>query len=319
MTVGLAALCRSNGRPAVLCASDRMITSGDIQFEPPALKIYPLTVSIVMLTAGDSAAQTDIVQGVRLAIYLRLESDKSWISVKEVADFVSQETASFVANRAARTVLQPLGLIFQTFVANQTGMRTEFFDRIMRAMGDCRPDNETIVAGVDQSGSHIYEIDKWGDVICQDAAGFVAIGAGRRHAESQFMFARHASWKELPATSLLTYTAKRRSEVAPGVGVDTDMCIIVNLGGFVWLTESNIGYLKGIYDHMRDEAARLTEGANARIENDFREIAEAQAAQAALATANEQGATAPSPTPSIADTEDSSPGPVAEASEQNEA
>ena len=45
----------------IVGTSDRMLTSGDVQFEPSAgMKLIPLTNSLFMMTAGDAGLQAQI-------------------------------------------------------------------------------------------------------------------------------------------------------------------------------------------------------------------------------------------------------------------
>jgi hypothetical protein len=112
-----------------------------------------------------------------------------------------------------------------------------------------------IITGVDYSGAHIYLVEN-ATVTCQDFVGFAAIGAGYRHADSQLMFAGHTRGRPLPASLLLTYSAKRRSEVAPGVGEGTDMFIIgPDLGVSYQIGEHVVKKLDEIY---RDGQKRIT-------------------------------------------------------------
>ena len=46
----------------IIGASDRMITAGDIEFEPPVAKILTLTTAIAVLTAGDQSIQMQVFQ-----------------------------------------------------------------------------------------------------------------------------------------------------------------------------------------------------------------------------------------------------------------
>jgi hypothetical protein len=51
------------GQPVdvIVAAADRMLTAGDVQFEPSAgTKIFTLSSSIFMMTAGDAALQAEI-------------------------------------------------------------------------------------------------------------------------------------------------------------------------------------------------------------------------------------------------------------------
>src|SRR5262249_27984640 len=70
--------------------------------------------------------------------------------------------------------------------------------------------------------------------------------------ESQFMFARHAGTRQFAETQLLTYTAKRRAEVAPGVGPDTDMFAVFGLGGYSTLPPHEVERLKALYGELKE-------------------------------------------------------------------
>src|SRR6266446_8708177 len=87
----------------------------------------------------------------------------------------------------------------------------------------------SLIMGVDNIGDevspHIYTIHNT-HISCDDRIGFSAIGSGSRHAESQFMLARHAWNRDTAETLLLTYSAKKDSEIAPGVGEETDLFMI---------------------------------------------------------------------------------------------
>lgn len=65
-----------------------------------------------------------------------------------------------------------------------------------------------------------------GQLSCNDVVGFAAIGVGRWHANSQFMFKGHNRNRPIPETLLLAFSAKKRAEAAPGVGQATDMFTI---------------------------------------------------------------------------------------------
>lgn len=60
MTVCVAAISQSSTGTGLMItgASDRMLTAGDIEFEPEQSKIQPLTNSIALMLAGDSAHTT---------------------------------------------------------------------------------------------------------------------------------------------------------------------------------------------------------------------------------------------------------------------
>jgi 20S proteasome alpha/beta subunit len=267
MTVGIAAMCYLNRTPMIVGASDRMITAGDTEFEPESAKIYHLTNSIAMLIAGETAAQTDIRYRAMLQIGLRLAADASWMRVEEAAHIVSRATVGYHRDFAQRTVLEPMGLTFDTFIARQSQFQPSVLSEMMRRISDARPSIQTVVTGVDESGAHTYTIYADGQWVCGDTAGFACIGSGARHAESQFMFAKHSGYRQFPESQLLTYTAKRRAEVAPGVGTDTDMFVVVGLGGYSSLALDEVERLRVLYEEMKNaqDAARLQADEAAKV------------------------------------------------------
>lgn len=297
MSVCIAAACRigPENLPAVIAASDRMITAGDVAYEPPVPKIFPLTTSIFALTAGDASATAEIIAHARQAVQRRLAADATtWIGVEEAAKMVSREVVEYRKLRAETTVFGPLGLTFDTFISRMKEMSESWARRITDHAMSFDPNTWIIVAGVDDIGfgAHIWLIDPMGVAHSHDSAGFAAIGSGERHAEAYFMFARHASWRAFPETLVLTYTAKKRAEAAPGVGWGTDMAVVGGLGGYLELPYDEIRHLQQIYAEQRKDEEDAVGRSKEKIENLFAARIKLQAE--AKANASEQKAPPPS-------------------------
>jgi len=151
------------------------------------------------------------------------------------------------------------------------------------------PHVEAIIAGVDGSGGHIYFTNK-DCVRCHDSVGFAAIGVGGWHADSQFMFAGYAKWASVPKCLLLSYVAKKRAEVAPGVGQETDMFAIVGTSEpllhnfvmaypYVQVSQMHIDNLAKIYGSMIKTEAQALSSAVEAAETLYEEL-EDEASQA---------------------------------------
>lgn len=287
VTVCIAALCL-NGR-VVVCASDRMITAADIQFEPPQRKVWQLTTATCLLTAGDTSFQTQICQRVDEEVRDRVtQSPDDWWRVRDVADIYVKYYNLERLRRSEQSVLAPLGMDGAAFLQQQRNMEPNLVERIANDLTNCpMPEAATIIAGRDQTGGHIYlALD--GILSCRDSTGFAAIGAGMWHASSQFMFAGHSSSADFPTTLLLAYTAKRRAEVAPGVGTSTDMHIIgPGLGSYSALQPDALGSLDGLYRGIRGGERRATERANQKIATYIAELVKATAGQPAPSPTDE--------------------------------
>lgn len=75
MTVCIGLIAEApDGRPVLIGITDRMITAGDIEYEPPRGKIYPYSNSVVNLTAGDSATHDDLGYAVLTDVRERIQA-----------------------------------------------------------------------------------------------------------------------------------------------------------------------------------------------------------------------------------------------------
>lgn len=224
MTVCVATI----GGGQIFGASDRMLTAGDVQFSPPSEKTFPLTTSIVAMVAGDMAIHAELLGLVRNTVNdtLKLMEVPRWLTVKEVADWYAWYYSDVRARVAETRLLKPLGLTRSTFLEKQNELSPALLEKLARELLTFSlPPTEVIIAGIDESGPHIYTVAE-GQATCRDLVGFAAIGSGANHANSYLMFSAHNARASAAVTVLRTFTAKKRAEVAPGVGSDTDIYVI---------------------------------------------------------------------------------------------
>ena len=221
MTVCIAALCRWKDSDVIVGASDRMLTASDIEFEPPQTKIANLTKNCTALVAGDSASQMTICEDT----FFDLENESS-VSVHGVAECFSKNFIKHRKQIAETKHLSPLGIDFDSFIKNQKHMSQDTVNNISDRLKCSNLDIKTIITGVDDKGGHIYVVSDPGKITYMNAVGFAAIGIGEWHAQSQFMFNGYTKTRSLNEALFMVYSAKRRAEVAPGVGVITDMFMI---------------------------------------------------------------------------------------------
>ncbi|MEQ8326476.1 hypothetical protein [Parvibaculum sp.] len=268
MTVCIAARSQN----VIFLAADRMLTAGDIQFEPPASKVHFLTTSIAIMFSGDSSFHSEVLKNVHNDVKRRVKEDpEKWLFVKDIAEMYVRYRNAEKFRRAEAAILEPLGLDRDSFFVRQHELGEGLAATIARDLIQFDvPDVSVIVAGVDdRSGSpmpHIYTI-YGSDVRCDDSIAFAAIGSGARHAESQFMLARHAWNSEIPETLLLLYAAKKSAEIAPGVGSETDLFGIgPGLGQvMIPLGEGLINKLKEQHENLRVKQAEIQNAAEQEV------------------------------------------------------
>ena len=282
MTVCIAAICEMNGNPAIIGASDRMLTAGDVQFEPPQQKIFYLTSAIAIMTAGDSAMQAEIIQDVASDVNRRIAAEPdNWWLVRDVAGLYSNYYNRVRLKKAENDVLVPLGLNADTYISRQSEMSDTFIRQVASELYSFdAPHVAAIITGLDPTGAHIY-VAHDANLSCVDNVAFASVGIGSGHASSQFMFAAHTKRRPLPETLLLTYSAKKRAEVAPGVGEATDMFIIgPRLGTSISVPTFLLELLEETYQEAREEQRKLVQKSEGKISAFFKETLERAAAAA---------------------------------------
>jgi hypothetical protein len=210
VTVCITAICLDS---MIVCASDRMLTADDVEFEPQKSKIIPLSNSIVAMIAGESALQDEIIQKIYLDIGNRIKSDpQNWWKVSDVADLYFRYYNEKKRKIAESRFLAPLGLDSDSFISRQQQMNNQVATQLTNEIISFHmPDVEVIFSGIDSTGAHIYKFVNERS-LCLDRVGFASIGIGARHADSEFMFSGHIGSRGLPETLLLVYSAKKRAD-----------------------------------------------------------------------------------------------------------
>jgi 20S proteasome alpha/beta subunit len=229
----------------VIMISDRMITTGDMEFEPNAPKIHQLTSSISIMYSGDAHVFAEVHQDLLKEVRRRIEEDPDeWLQVRDVAGMWSRFYTEARMRHAEPNVLGPYGLTRKTLVEKWATIDTGLAEKLMSKMLSYPiPSVEVIIAGVDLR--HGYALPTiWQcldeDTMCADQFSFVSIGTGTRHAEAYLMLANYRWATPNGDALLITYTAKRNAEVAPGVGSDTD----------IWVIGGNVGQTNVLPDYL---------------------------------------------------------------------
>ena len=199
-----------------------MITINDIEYEPEQTKIVYLAAQTVGLFAGDMQLHAAVVP----RVMARVKLITGTILVEEIAEFYAEEFAKYRRARAERQYLTPLNLSVDEFLIKQQNMLQDIAFDLTNKMLHAGISSEAIIAGIDQTGAHIFKIHDPGLATCFDTPFFAASGIGENHATSQFMLAKFEKRWSVEKTIFLTYTAKTRAEAAAGVGKQTDMVLI---------------------------------------------------------------------------------------------
>jgi 20S proteasome alpha/beta subunit len=86
---------------------------------------------------------------------------------------------------------------------------------------------DLLIAGVDDLGAQLFWVgNPGGNFVNLQQIGYTAVGSGQLHALQSLIGFGHIGTRTIAATLFAVYVAKRRAEVAPGVGTETDLEII---------------------------------------------------------------------------------------------
>jgi hypothetical protein len=282
MTVCAAAICTARwadglDKSVLLGVSDRMITSGDIEFEAFQTKIYPFgpPAKALCLGAGDSNSIITLVTETARRI-----QNEGITEIKDVARLYADSFSWLRRRRAEQIYLAPLGLDINSFLSKQKDMNPELVAVLTERLQSERLGVEVIVSGVDISGPHIYYIADPGMETCYDNVGFCAIGSGARQFETAFMTLGYSRFWSLSAALLLMYSAKKKAEVSPGVGRETDM-FLAQEGGWGFIAEPWHQALEEYNKELDKTVAEKRDELHKRMGNDerFKKKPEAQQGQ----------------------------------------
>lgn len=255
---------------SIIGASDRMLTSGVIEFQPNQSKVWQLTTSIAVMVAGDIGIQSEMFQKVAPVVYDRIKAEpNNWWKVEDVAELYSKYHSELRSKRAEQEILLPLGLDQNTFIKRQQEMSPEWIKSISpKLLGFQLPETEVICAGIDSTGPHLYLIEN-GKISCNDQVGFGSIGIGRWHSNSHLMVSGHTRSSPGSTALLITHQAKKKAEVAPGVGTKTDMFMIgPQLGSIMEIQREWIDTLDKIYKEYLSKILALDRKTHKKL-NDY--------------------------------------------------
>jgi hypothetical protein len=246
MTVCLAALCTNDEAPHAVVVADRMVTLGGfMEFEHTIPKMSAASASSIAMIAGDSLV------GSRLAGQVSEALSQSASPVEEIAQHFARDYAEIRRARMTEDLLAPRALDLQSFYGAHASLQANIVAMIDNQMAQYNLGVEVLLAGVDQKGAHAFTVQNPGGAErLHDFIGYAAIGSGAIHAVQSMVGFGHSPEAPYHTTVFRAYASKRRAEVAPGVGNDTDMAVI-SQQAIHWLTDGEKDQLEKISQSFR--------------------------------------------------------------------
>lgn len=255
MTQLIAAICESG--KIVVTASDRMVGTGDmtLTFEHEQPKAQMVTPTAVVLTAG-TMHEPDLITDAR-------QKAKGRERIREVADVLKDLYQELRMQHIEDEVLKPLAGLnsFAEYHRKQTTLHDSVVMDLNERIRGYNLDLSLLLAGVDEQ-AHIIEIGNPGMWRSSDAVGYCTLGMGGRHADNVFAWYRYSIKLSLQDAVYIIFEAKKKAEMAGGVGQITDILIIDKEGCRI-VKENIINDLEEVYNEK--ESRRKRGALNRRI------------------------------------------------------
>lgn len=243
MTVCIAAICGDGEKARAVVAADRMVTAGGfMEFEHPGSKIVELSPHALVLVAG---ATND---GMRLVHETAAAMGGTSGDISSVAEDLGRRYAEARRARAEQFILGTRGLDFQSYYGMHSGLSQQVVMLADDALQKFDFGVELLLAGVDDTGAHVATNgNPGGGNQSHDSIGWTAIGSGAIHVLPSMAGFEHSPQAGYGQTLFRVYASKRRAEVAPGVGHETEVAVI-SRDGIKRLSESELEGLDSIYE-----------------------------------------------------------------------
>lgn len=226
-----------------------MMTVADIEYEPAQTKIFPLATKTVAALAGDMQLHAHVCPVTINS--LRSNPPPGWL-VSDIAERFAFEFAEYRRKLAEREYLTPLALNVETFKQEQNRMSPDLVEELANKLLNHTINSEAIIAGIDQTGAHLFKIIDPGVSYCFDTPCFASAGIGGYHAASQFMMAKFDRTWPLINTVVLAVRAKMKAEAISGVGDETDLTVIYS-GGIYQATDTDMDGIRKIVEKISDK------------------------------------------------------------------
>ena len=242
MTQLIGVLCENKKK--VIMLSDRMVSTanGSLTFEHES-KSSLISPYAMILTAG-TIHENELIDDTK-------EEVKETTPIKKIAEILAKNYRNIRKKRIEQEILEEVGLSsFQEFHEKHKLLHSVFVAELNEKIKDYSLHVHFLLGGVDKQ-SHLYRIGGPGMFVGFDTLGFCCIGSGDRHSEPVFAFYKFSP--NLPEENALriAFEAKKKAEMAGGVGRETDAWII-DKDGICKIDNETIKSLEELHEKQED-------------------------------------------------------------------
>ena len=248
MTQLVTAICEKGQK--IITVSDRMVSTGDmtLAFEHSSMKAIPIAETAVILTAG-TVHMPDLIRQAK-------EKVKGKDRILDMANALKEVYQEFRERHIVDEILRPKAGIksFEEWHEKQTKLHDSVVFDLQKYISGYDLGLSIILAGVDTEG-HLIFIGNPGTYRSYDKLLYCTVGMGDRHAQNVFAWYKYSHEFSLNETLYIAFEAKKKSEMAGGVGPSTDI-IIIDGKGIEKLKGETVNKLEEIYNGRESSAER---------------------------------------------------------------
>ena len=226
MTVCIAALYGDGA--GVILVSDRMVTAHfpigyefEYQEDTKIIALDGVDAVRVML-AGDVLRGNEVLDVAKAQLAHR----EGGVTAPEATEVVREAYQKVRLTNVVQRELEPRGLDLDNYYSRQQGLLPQVVQVVDQAMYNHDLGVQMLVAGQYGATHTIHSIQNPGIVLDHSSIGHGAIGSGAPHALYSLIEGDYVPSMSKDAVIELVQGAKKRSEVAPGVGKETTIVSI---------------------------------------------------------------------------------------------
>lgn len=249
---------------AIVAFSDRMLTDEALGIEYQGGKWKAAIFhKHMILVSGPFVVHSECLLRLDKKLKERESAGDPAPTTVELANLYARTLRDYKREQASQLYLEPLTLDKDDrFISQQKLMDSALVADVARQLQDheIAGNPEALVIGCDgKTAAHLYRIGKEGLVTCHDDIGFVSIGTGGIHATAHFMLEGQHLNDRFYKTLFTAFSAKKKAEVAPGVGDDHTDMFVVTRDGVVKQHDDLVNEMKRVYAFNRDARKKLEE------------------------------------------------------------
>ncbi len=241
MTICIAAIGKSEpfneNKEVIVFATDHMISLPLGEFEYSVEKFKKVNKNTITMLAGDPTIFNTVIKDIKPEDTFDTIEQKIYQNMKKVK----------------KTQIE--NILFEKFQISYEDIKeiltlpeiNETAENLLSNLNEFSLASVILLIGFNNSKAQISEINEMQSINVTDTINFDAIGTGGTQAINTLLFQRHSRNDSLKTTLYNVYKAKRNSEVAQGVGSETDIFILTNEGIMYKVSESQIKELDRIY------------------------------------------------------------------------